>query len=174
MRACVRAEKLKQPRTSRARGQCWVLGVAPPAPLHAAPHHYSPPRFAVCVSQRTEAAVSKPLKKTHTPSATCQRRFTKKKTPTNRFAAAAVSPLSVVLLSLPRPGLGRWRCTPCAPNHPPDPVRNGLRTRLLRRGSKVAFCLWCRIGAVGQMAGSSSSSSPLTRSIIPKHASWRC
>lgn len=76
--------------------------------------------------------------------------FPKKKPATDRFAAAAVSPLSVViLLSLPRPGLGRWRCTSCAPNYPPEPVSE--------RSANTSSPMWQQggvlVGGVGMRGG---------------------
>lgn len=75
VRACLRAREAETaayiPRLGSAG--CCESHVLLPAPLHTAPHHHHHhyPRGSRCVSQRTEADVSKPKKKkrnTHTIS----------------------------------------------------------------------------------------------------------
>lgn len=122
-----------------------------PSPTTTPPPTTPSPVRSVCRNELKQPLVNHNKKKsTHTPSATCQRRFLKKKPATDRFAAAAVSPLSVViLLSLPRPGLGRWRCTSCAPNYPPDPVSE--------RSANTSSPMWQQggvlVGGVGMRGG---------------------
>lgn len=166
VRACLRAREAETaayiPRLGSAG--CCESHVLLPAPLHTAPHHHHHhhyPRGSRCVSQRTEADVSKQKKKkeTHTPSATCQRRFLNKK-PTIVFCSRCRSPLSAVTISATT-GLGKVEvyavCAQLSAGSGSGWSANTSSPTWLQQGG---VRLGCRVEAVGQWQAAVAAAPP--------------
>lgn len=168
MRACVRAcvpEKLKPPRTSRA----WaVLGVV--RATCCSPHHCTlPPTTTttttpavrgVCRNELKQTLVNQKKKKeTHTPSATCQRRFLNKK-PTIVFCSRCRSPLSAVTISATT-GLGKVEvyavCAQLSAGSGSGWSANTSSPTWLQQGG---VRLGCRVEAVGQWQAAVAAAPP--------------